>query len=713
MAERSKLSPSMRFGPFELSLEAGELRKHGQRLKLSGQAFQVLELLAENAGRLVTREELQRRLWQGASYGDFEHGLNAAVNRLRETLGDSATAPKYIETIPRQGYRFIAEIESEDLVSTPVSVSEVVSELKPPVKRFQKWSIVAGIVLILLAVATWVVWKYWPSPEPDLAVVPLTTFPGNTGWPSLSPDGQQVTFGSNWKSGFYGAELFVQSVGGSGPPLQLTHTAPPAFLFSWVSAWSPDGKWIAYERYNPKPGLRPVEIVLVPAPTGGPELILRRINLAQCGLSWSPDGKYLAFVDRDLSQQPTAIYLLQRDTLERRRITTPPTETLGGDAFPEFSRDGKRIAFIRNLNGVAEIEVITLASGRFRTLLSQHGDIGRLAWDPSDKDIIFGSAGLWRISSAGGKPRRLGIGEDGWAPSVSATAHRLTYQRGTSDSNIWRIRFGKDKVETRVSFVASSLQDFQPGFSPDETKIVLTSDRSGSSEIWITDSDGSNPMQLTRLETFNTGHPRWSPDGTQIAFDSGARGKPDIYLVRLDGSKPRRLTDDNFDDSVPSWSPDGRWIYYQSNRSGDVRIWKVYAEGGQPILVTQQSGEWPIASPDGKSVYFLAKNHAELWQKLLPEGGEHQVPNVSRISDLISYQVTEDGLYFAMPDADGSLQHSSLLFFNSKTRKMRTVAALGNMMFTEGISVSKDGLTILYSQQDHFEINIMLVENLH
>ena len=101
----------VRFGRFELSADTGELRKDGVRLKLAGQAIQVLAMLAANPGKLVTREELQQKLWPGASFGDPEHGLNAAVNKLRETLGDSATDPKYIETVPGRGYRFIATLD--------------------------------------------------------------------------------------------------------------------------------------------------------------------------------------------------------------------------------------------------------------------------------------------------------------------------------------------------------------------------------------------------------------------------------------------------------------------------------------------------------------------------------------------------------------------------------------------------------------------------
>src|SRR3954451_15072622 len=121
MSEPRKTIGSLHFGPFELSTESSELRKHGQRLKLSGQAIDVLLMLASNAGRLVTREELQRKLWPGDSFGDFEHGLNAAVNRVRETLGDSATDPTYIETVPRRGYRFIAQVDQVPNTTNPTA----------------------------------------------------------------------------------------------------------------------------------------------------------------------------------------------------------------------------------------------------------------------------------------------------------------------------------------------------------------------------------------------------------------------------------------------------------------------------------------------------------------------------------------------------------------------------------------------------------------
>jgi len=107
-----------RFGVFELDLAAGELRKNGAKLRLQEQPFQVLALLLERAGDVVTREELRQKLWPADTFVDFDHSLNTAVNKLREAFGDSAAGPRYIETLARRGYRFIAPVQSTDRVGT-------------------------------------------------------------------------------------------------------------------------------------------------------------------------------------------------------------------------------------------------------------------------------------------------------------------------------------------------------------------------------------------------------------------------------------------------------------------------------------------------------------------------------------------------------------------------------------------------------------------
>ena len=221
-----------------------ELRKDGNRLKLTGQAIQVLVVLANNPGKLVTREELQQRLWPGATYGDFEHGLNAAVNRLRETLGDSATDPKYIETIPRRGYRFIAALEPPTVTLQP-GPPRANSNLPSPWWKRKATFAAAACVVIAGSLYPWI------KPKIErllrlyelqrLTVVPLTALPGNAWSPTFSPDGSQVAF--VWDGGNQaGADLYVKVIG-SDKPLRLTHDG-----FASSAAWSPDGRSIALWR---------------------------------------------------------------------------------------------------------------------------------------------------------------------------------------------------------------------------------------------------------------------------------------------------------------------------------------------------------------------------------------------------------------------------------------------------------------------------------
>src|SRR6516162_11798906 len=104
----------LRFGVFELDLRAGELRKYGLRVRLQEQPLQVLAMLLEHPGEVVTREELQKKLWSAGTFVDFDHGLNKAINKIREALSDSAESPRFVETVARRGYRFLAEVKASD-----------------------------------------------------------------------------------------------------------------------------------------------------------------------------------------------------------------------------------------------------------------------------------------------------------------------------------------------------------------------------------------------------------------------------------------------------------------------------------------------------------------------------------------------------------------------------------------------------------------------
>lgn len=184
---------AIRFGTYEVDLRSGELRKNGLRVRLSGQPFQILIILLERPGELVTREELQKRLWPGDLFVDFDRGLNAAINRVREALGDSAENPRFIETLPRRGYRFIGQVEPPPRANSTESQPAIKSKRNGNTGRGWKIGIAAGSVILLSAFGLFfptIARRFRPQSEPQLLeAVPLTALPGQEISPSFSPDG--------------------------------------------------------------------------------------------------------------------------------------------------------------------------------------------------------------------------------------------------------------------------------------------------------------------------------------------------------------------------------------------------------------------------------------------------------------------------------------------------------------------------------------------
>src|ERR1019366_4200810 len=317
MAEMDTRPRLIHFEDFELDTRAGELRKAGVKLKLTGQPLLVLAALLERPGDVVTRDELQKRLWPD-TFADVDHNLNTAINKIREALGDSAESPHYVETVPRRGYRFIGELK----VPEPPPVAIKPDRILP---AHRKWlRIGAGIfaILVLSIGAVLGFRSFRPTvpqnrggEETDLKFRPFTALPGEATSPAFSPDGSRIAFAWNrdQASGGKGFDLYVKAIG-SETMLRLTQHPS-----EWMSAaWSPDGTQIAFHRLAGAD----TGIYAVPA-LGGPERKLRPTRVPwedYPTISWSPDGRWIAFSDWLPADHHTGIYLLSPETGETERI---------------------------------------------------------------------------------------------------------------------------------------------------------------------------------------------------------------------------------------------------------------------------------------------------------------------------------------------------------------------------------------------------------
>src|ERR1700722_7631793 len=702
MLQQSKHPLTHRFGVFQLDVQAGELHKNGVKLKLQEQPFKVLCLLLQYPGEVVSREEIRKRLWAADTFVDFDHGLHAAAKRLRDALGDSAENPRFVETVARRGYRFIG------IPEIPAATPSAIPSAAPTIgqRLFTIGNVIlAGLVAFALSLAFLYHSHSLRSKAGQPVVSPAVTNVGEKYTPTLSPDGQHLAFVWNGGAGPH-FNLYVKVVG-TEESLQLTRQ--PSLDFNPV--WSPDGRYIAFCRIlEGETG-----IYIIPALGGAERRVQNTLwddrefdEVFRFGrLSWSPDGKLLAYSDRASRSEAASIFLLSLESREVRRLTRALRSR--GDFSPEFSPDGQTLAFDRDSQGVQSIYSIPVSGGEEQRLTSDTAQKWGLAWTVDGRKIFFAIFGwLWKVSRRGGEPEKLQVGQDGFQPSIRG--NRLVYVHLKFNNNIWRRDLHSSVPASPPDrFISSTRMESGPQFSPDGSKVAFESTRSGAYEVWLCRNDGSSLMQLTHFSPSVTGTPRWSPDGHQIVFDSRPAGNSDIFVIGAQGGPPRKLTNEPSNEGVPSWSRDGRWIYFASDRTGDWEVWKMPSTGGSGVQVTHHGGFAAFESPDGRYLYYAkGLTVPGLWR--IPTNGGEEAELISSLEAGYwgYWAVVENGIYYL----DKS-KKPEIAFFNITTHRITRVFDMESRPASQapGLAVSPDKKTILYTQWDATDSDIIFVEN--
>ncbi len=703
-SERS--AQTVRFGIFEADLQTGELYKNGIKVPLQGQPFQVCALLLERAGELVTREDLRQKVWPQDTFVDFERALNTAIAKIRLALGDEAVNPRFVQTLPRRGYRFIGPVAKPDAQPVTQPVAPVAST-----GRFERltarrsWLLASTTLLLLLSgFGIWRSAKNRADALPPIEVAPLAGLPGVQTEPDFSPDGKQVAF--VLRAGAESCGIYTAMVGGE-KPLRLTSDCE-----DYSPTWSADGRWVAFYRYDPTG----ISIYTVPA-FGGSEHRLYKgpVNPWVSGLDWSPGGGVLAFTGGRADSKGTWISLLSLADSTTRQLTSPSGQEV--DSSPAFSPDGSTVAFVRGIRAgaVDDLYVLPAAGGAPTRLTFDRTWIdGSPTWTPDGRDIVFSStrgglASLWRVSAAGGTPRPVaGVGVVATSPSISPKGNQLVYMQSFIKENLVRVNL-KDEKHSEGPAAVLNLQkgrNWRPNFSPDGKRFAFES-VAGHSEIWACDSDGANCGQLTSLQG-TAGAPRWSPDGHYMAFEFRPKERSEIYLLEMDGGMPRLLpTLPGADNGGPSWSRDGKSIYFYSVRGGSpFQLWKVPLKGGSPVQITRNGGVFGVESADGRFLYYSKFEAQGIWKIPLSGGVEERVLDQAGLCEWYNWALGRSGVYFLQHRAKGG----DLNFFDFATGKTTTIFTSDKQPGV-GLAVSADGKSILQAEVELEDSNIMLVKN--
>src|SRR3984885_5455245 len=518
-------SAKVRFGPFEADLLTQELHNSGKRIRVPAQSFQVLKLLLNHPGDLVTREQLRSLLWPADTFGDFEHGLNAALNRLRDALHDSADHPRWIETLPKRGYRFIGKIRPEPPVALTIPEAQESVELVPvPAATAwsgRRWTLGAAAVLIAGLAADAFLHLRAKLPDGPARISQISRWNKPMNDAKLPPDGHAVAFVSP-VGGI--AQVFLMLTSG-GEPLQLTNDEGDKF----VNAFSPDGKEVYYARF-----LGRDEVWAVPTLGGAP----RRPVVSAYSVVPSPDGAFIYY----WKSGSAGIFRTGKSGLNEELVYNP---------------EGSGMSFIPLLLFPGGSDLLASAGQMYspnfrfyRINMTSHkavdlGDVSGnddVAWEEPGNTVLFsqnvnGLTNIWRYNLKDQSLTQItfGAGPD-FSPMPDPEGKGVYYVNGKSSGFLTAY-----DVHSKESKDIASEDATQPIISPDGKRVMyITLPARDRSELWVSDIDGGNKVKIARGEILGTG--TWAQDNFHLSFDeSGASAEDKAYIVGADGSGLRQL----------------------------------------------------------------------------------------------------------------------------------------------------------------------------
>lgn len=710
---QQELQPStskFTFGLFEADLQAGELRRSGVRIKIQSQPFKVLALLLERPGTVVTREEMQQRLWGDKTNVDFDHSLGTAINKLREALGDSAESPRFIETLARRGYRFIAPVAAVPVpvaeTATVEEGSEVVEEetigrdtgqtssvvapaVKPVSRPLVAWLILASVALF--AAVSIVLVSHDSGYSTPAPIVPVTfsgrVSPGEPwleSFPGMATDGARIFFSTieNGRAVLSQALIGLGDIGNLDLPSSIeapslcdispdgskllvrSHLAPAAEQALWIvpslggtarrvasifahdATWMPDGKRILYATGND---------LFLSLENGAESRHFASLPGRAFWLRWSPDGKRLRFSLVNSTDHSISLWEMKEDGSHLNRVF-PQSEESKNECCGSWTADGKYYIFQSARDGHSNLWALSEGVGLFHSRSSLF-------------QITNGP-----LSYQGPSPAR--VGHTIYFLGLSTRYELLHYEKGA-----------KQFLPYRGVLEAAGRTEF----SRDGEWVAWIN--SGDGSVWRSRSNGKERLQLTTapMQVFLM---HWSPDNKRLVLMARMPGQPwKIYLISADGGSPSLLLNEDRNEADPDWSPDGSSIVFgrlpdlmaKENTSKDIAIYNLQSK--QLSVLPQSQGMFsPRWSPDGT---YIAATPLDQHRMMIYQLADHRWSTISDLS-VADPVWAHDGksIYFHSFMEEGQ----PIYQVSVPQGRVSRVADLGNLGSTDIVDYSFSGL---------------------
>ena len=564
----------IRFGIFELDPVAGQLTRQGVNLRLPQQPMQLLAILLERPGEILTREELRQRLWPSDVFVDFDHGLNKSIQRIRDTLGDSAASPRYIETVPRVGYRFIAPVSGNKLapviVEHPAAVPSAASPSQTGSPRVRWWV----LALAAATAATALAGLYFSSRphSPYVRYTKLTDFTDSAGSPAISPDGKILAFIRGGESFMSADDVYIKILP-NGEPRRITADGRPKYGL----AFSPDGSQIAYTVIQ-DPSFATVALSAL---GGEPHVLLT--NAA--ALTWLDADNVLFSRTRSGLHMGIVTARVTGDHL--REIYYPSHErAMDHYSFASPDRTSALVVEMDSNGDWDRCRLISLETTAPPRLVGPEGGCPSAGWSPDGSWMYFiasveGQSHLWRQRFPNGQAQQITFGpteEDGLA--VDTDGHSVITAMGVHESALW---IHDEKGERPVSSEGEIVNELTP---PTFT------------------ADGQSIYYLTLHQPTNLGPELWR---LSMATGSSEPVLPGIHMTAYDVSADSK-----------------RIVYSTAGHDGSSQLWIAPIDRSAPPRQIGMGNErLPHFGPDGEIVFLTAGDNTNYLERLNPDGHSH------------------------------------------------------------------------------------------
>jgi Tol biopolymer transport system component/DNA-binding winged helix-turn-helix (wHTH) protein len=618
-----------RFDDVRVDVASFRVERNGEAVPLEPKAFDLLVLLLERQGQLVTKQEILDRVWRQTAVTD--NALTRIVANLRKALGDDARDSRYIETVPTRGYRWLVPVQRDE--STPIAVAD--RRARPP--RRATWLAAAALIVVIVCAAVLVRRARLPMagamPGPALGSLwptQITFSPRLDAFPALAPNGRALAYASDRSGGF---EIVVKALTAGGGEMALTSDGQQ----NVQPAWSPDGDYVAYH------SMRRGGVWIVPALGGAP----RQVSAFGSKPAWSPDGRRLAFQSDPLADigptayganVPSTIWTVARDGGDLRRLTES-TQPIGGHASPAWSPDGRRIAFVTYSAAPARLWSVPAAGGPATLLVEGHIPIHDPVFTPDGSALYYatGAPFIVRVplSAETGLPQ--GEGEEIATPglpsarhiSISGDGRRLAMAALSMSSNLWSVLVAPDTgaaLKPPAALTDDTLRrKTTPVFSPDGEWIAFSASRGGAgSDVWVIHVKDGRTIPVTAGDPTMAKptapsyfRASWLPDSTRVAFLANDGTRTTLQTADLTSRRPQPLLElrpvaaaaelrrSGVNPTLDfRLSPDGRELAFSEidTTTGMPRLYVRPVDGGDARALSppDHPETYPVWSPDGR-----------------------------------------------------------------------------------------------------------------